>query len=76
MSVLVPNQRHLPGGCGVSFTGTFAAASSCEVNATIGCENVTLNSGAIGTATLRRVAHYFQWTSVTGSLAAAAGAGK
>src|ERR1041385_2236671 len=46
-SVLVPSQRHLPGGCGFSLTGTFVAASSWEVRATIGCENVTLNSGAI-----------------------------
>src|SRR4029078_2470124 len=50
ISVFVPNHRHLPGGCGLSFTGMLVAASSGEVNATIGCENVMVNSGAIGTA--------------------------
>src|ERR1700720_1999557 len=48
--VFVPIQCHLPGGSGESFTGTFSAASSCEVTATIGCENVTLKFGAIGTS--------------------------
>src|SRR5262245_13252713 len=35
-NVLVPTQRHLPAGCGESFMGTFAAASSCELTAIIG----------------------------------------
>src|SRR6266853_446001 len=48
--VRVPIQCHLPGGCGESLTGTFSAASSCELTATIGCENVTLRLGAIGTS--------------------------
>src|SRR5688500_1590300 len=48
MSVFVPSHRHLPGGCGLRFTGTLVAASSCEVTATIGCENVMLSSGASG----------------------------
>ena len=48
-SVRVPIQRHVPFGVGTSFTGTLAAASSCDVTATIGCENVTLSSGAYGT---------------------------
>src|SRR6185369_14930722 len=50
VSVRGPNQRHLPGGCGESCTGTLAAASSCEVSATIGRENVIVNCGASGTS--------------------------
>src|SRR5262245_11481011 len=40
--VRVPIQRQRPFGSGDSFTGRTAAASSCDVTATIGCENVTL----------------------------------
>ena len=49
-SVFVPSQRQRPGGCGDIRTGTLRAASSCEVTATIGRENVTLNCGASGTS--------------------------
>ena len=49
-SVLVPIQRHLPAGCGDSLTGTLLAASSCDVTATIACENVTVSCGASGTS--------------------------
>src|SRR4051795_6846251 len=49
ISVLVPSQRHRPSTCGVSSTGAYSAACSCDVMATIGCENVTLRSGAKGT---------------------------
>src|SRR5215475_3064686 len=49
--VFVPSHRHLPGGCGESLTGTCEALkSSFDVTATIGCENVTLRCGAIGTS--------------------------
>ena len=48
INVLVPNQRQRPSTCGVSSTGAYFAASSCDVTATIGCENVTLRSGASG----------------------------
>ena len=48
--VRVPIQRHLPRGCGDSATGVAAAASVCEVTATIGWLNVTLSWGASGTA--------------------------
>src|SRR5689334_17856591 len=50
VSVRGPNQRHLPGGSNESWTGTLAAASSCEVSATIGRENVIVNGGASGTS--------------------------
>jgi hypothetical protein len=46
--VRVPIQRHLPFGCGSSFTGWVFAASSCDVTATRGWLNVTLSSGAYG----------------------------
>src|SRR5206468_3285994 len=49
-SVRVPIQRQWPLGVGVSVTGTVAAASPCEVTATIGCENVIDSCGAIGTS--------------------------
>ncbi len=50
-SVRVPTQRHSPGGCGSSRTGTPSCASSaCESSATIGCENVTESCGASGTS--------------------------
>src|SRR5436853_7786423 len=49
-SVRVPIHRHLPAGVGVSLTGTVAAASSCDVTATIACEHVTDSCGASGTA--------------------------
>ena len=49
-TVRVPIHRQLPFGCGVSFTGVVPAASPCEVTATIGWLNVTLSSGARGTA--------------------------
>ena len=48
MSVFVPSQRHRPSTCGDSSTGANFEASSCDVKATIGCENVTLRSGASG----------------------------
>src|SRR4030095_8526505 len=48
--VRVPIHRQLPGGCGVSFTGVVAEASACDVTAIIGWLNVTLSSGASGTA--------------------------
>src|SRR2546430_15275249 len=47
--VRVPIQRHAPLGCGESFTGVVAAASPCEVTATLGWLNVTASSGASGT---------------------------
>ena len=40
----------MPFGCGVNFTGVDAAASVCDVTAIIGWLNVTLSSGASGTA--------------------------
>jgi hypothetical protein len=41
ISVRVPSHRHLPGGVGVSFTGTsLATVSACDVTATIGWLNV------------------------------------
>src|SRR5205085_1688644 len=46
ISVFVPSQRHLPSTAGDSSTGAYFAASSCEVTATIGCENVSVKSGA------------------------------
>ena len=50
-SVLVPTQRQRPGGCGSRRTGTPAfASSSCDVTATIGCENVTDRFGDSGTS--------------------------
>jgi hypothetical protein len=49
-SVLVPTQRHFPFGCGVNLIGTTEAASSCELNATIGCEKVTLKFAASSTS--------------------------
>ncbi len=50
-TVRVPIQRQRPcGGCGVSTTGVVAAASCCDVTATIGWLNVTLTSGASGTS--------------------------
>src|SRR6185503_9727209 len=48
--VRVPIQRQRPFGSGVSFTGVTAAASSCDVTATIGWLNVTDSSGASGTS--------------------------
>ena len=50
MRVFVPSHRQRPAGCGESRVGTLRAASSCEVTATIGCENVRLTCGAIGTS--------------------------
>src|SRR6185369_7987291 len=50
ISVLVPSHRQWPSTCGVSSTGAYSAACSCDVTATIGCENVTLRSGASGTS--------------------------
>jgi len=47
--VRVPIQRQWPGGCGDTRTGVAAAASACDVTATIGWLNVTLSSGASGT---------------------------
>ena len=46
----VPIHRHRPAGVGVRVTGWTRAASSCDVTAIIGCENVTDSAGAIGTA--------------------------
>src|SRR6185503_2843231 len=66
--VRVPIHRHLPRGSGVSLTGVTAAASFCEVTATIGWLNVTLSSGASGTlpsGIVRRT-----WRSLPASLAA------
>jgi hypothetical protein len=48
---LVPTQRQVPLGCGVSLTGTpLATVSAWEVTATIGCEKVTASCGASGTS--------------------------
>jgi hypothetical protein len=77
--VRVPIHRHLPLGCGVSFTGVVFAASSCDVTATIGCENVTESSGASGTSPSgiqrRTVSSLFAVDGVGGS-SVEAGAGK
>src|SRR5215510_2447359 len=67
-SVRVPIQRHLPLGVGDSFTGTVVAASSCDVTAIIGCENVTDSCGASGTSPSG-------WNRSTSSLPAPAPAG-
>ena len=48
ISVFVPSQRQRPSTWGESSTGANFAASSCDVTATIGCEKVTLRSGASG----------------------------
>src|SRR5262249_46035777 len=48
--VRVPIHRQRPFGFGDSLTGVVADASACDVTAIIGWLNVTLSSGAIGTA--------------------------
>jgi hypothetical protein len=48
-TVRVPIQRQLPFGCGLSTSGTVAAAASWLVTAIIACENVTDSVGAYGT---------------------------
>jgi len=69
-SVRVPIQRHVPVGVGVKRTGTVAAASACDVTATMGWEKVTERLGARGTSPSG------EWRrTVSGSAGAPPGAG-